>query len=579
MVDSNTAAAESGASGDQRPQAQSVAARLTAGIAKVTNVKPSAIPSIGKAISALVAAAKTAEAGPQAIIPGPGLPAEAGDAEQADPVSAQPTAQVNSAVSKTANAAGPQIILDAIATLTGQPAPAKKATVKPDKSPEDNPGLKKDAAEPDSGNDGPSVAAADPSTAPNTSAVAAAIDVAATPATDNGAVGAPNTGRSPVSIDAGTATGPSPVAIGLDGPNAEPATVVPPAAVDVSAQASDPAAPDVKSAASATGDAPSNADSDAKANSVGRPKRQATVNTQALAAAPAKAERAGALNLQAIKAGTLAAQADVSGDIDVAMAKSASDKPIADTLTVGASKPAVSPEADSAQPKSAAADRTTPDEAATKVDLSRPDQQPQADAAVRDAPVTAAKTEIVRHDQQPQPDALAASKPASDALPPLTIAQTNNPATPAALDKASMAAPAAAVPVSGLAVEITSKARDGKNSFDIRLDPPELGRIHVRLDVSRDGEITSHVIADRSDTLDLLRRDSGALERALQDAGLKTANNGLQYSLRDHGFGRNDQPSQPATTSHLVVSDEPTETMLPVYRVLAGARAGVDIRV
>ena len=44
---------------------------------------------------------------------------------------------------------------------------------------------------------------------------------------------------------------------------------------------------------------------------------------------------------------------------------------------------------------------------------------------------------------------------------------------------------------------------------------------------------TSRLTVDRADTYDLLRRDAAGLERALQDAGLKTADNGLQFSLRD----------------------------------------------
>ena len=74
---------------------------------------------------------------------------------------------------------------------------------------------------------------------------------------------------------------------------------------------------------------------------------------------------------------------------------------------------------------------------------------------------------------------------------------------------------AAAIPLAGVAIEIASKALAGKNHFEIRLDPPELGRIEVRLDVDRDGNVTSRLIADRSDTLDLLRRDAAGLERAL----------------------------------------------------------------
>lgn len=85
------------------------------------------------------------------------------------------------------------------------------------------------------------------------------------------------------------------------------------------------------------------------------------------------------------------------------------------------------------------------------------------------------------------------------------------------------------VPLSGVAIEIAGKAVAGKNRFEIRLDPPKLGRIEVRLDVDRDGNVTSRMTVDRPDTFNLLRRDAAGLERALQDAGLKTANNGPNF--------------------------------------------------
>ena len=58
----------------------------------------------------------------------------------------------------------------------------------------------------------------------------------------------------------------------------------------------------------------------------------------------------------------------------------------------------------------------------------------------------------------------------------------------------------------------------GKNRFEIRLDPPELGRIEIRIDVDHDGNVTSRLTVDRADTYDPLRRDAAGLERALQDA-------------------------------------------------------------
>jgi flagellar hook-length control protein FliK len=139
----------------------------------------------------------------------------------------------------------------------------------------------------------------------------------------------------------------------------------------------------------------------------------------------------------------------------------------------------------------------------------------------------------------------------------------------------------AAIPLSGVAVAIAAKAADGNNHFDIRLDPPELGRVEVRLNVDKDGNVTTHMIADRSDTLDLLRRDSSGLERALQDAGLKTADNGLQFSLRDHST-QQQQDNSGARTTQVIAEDN----TLPVisaaqrgYNRLAGQGSGIDIHV
>ena len=99
--------------------------------------------------------------------------------------------------------------------------------------------------------------------------------------------------------------------------------------------------------------------------------------------------------------------------------------------------------------------------------------------------------------------------------------------------------PTSAVPIAGLALEIAARVQSGRSRFEIRLDPPELGRIDVRLDVDRSGQVTSRLVVDKAETLDLLRRDAPELERALQQAGLKTGDNGLQFALRDQTGGQN----------------------------------------
>ena len=148
--------------------------------------------------------------------------------------------------------------------------------------------------------------------------------------------------------------------------------------------------------------------------------------------------------------------------------------------------------------------------------------------------------------------------------------------------------PATAIPIAGLAVEIASHATAGKNRFEIRLDPPELGRIDVRLDVDREGKVTSRLVVDRPETLDILRRDAPALERSLQLAGLKTADDALQFSLRDQsqgGFGSQNPYSNngsPASAARIIIPDRelpPVDTHAVAYNRVRPTSTGVDIRV
>jgi flagellar hook-length control protein FliK len=141
-----------------------------------------------------------------------------------------------------------------------------------------------------------------------------------------------------------------------------------------------------------------------------------------------------------------------------------------------------------------------------------------------------------------------------------------------------------AVPISGLAVAIAARAQDGSNQFDIRLDPPELGRIDVQLSVDGSGQVTSHVTVDRPDTLTLLQNQQPQLERALEQAGLKTADNGLSFTLRDQSFaGQNNNGGGAQTQSNQAQLVIPDADLPPVSAAQAYSRlglgGGVDITV
>jgi len=137
--------------------------------------------------------------------------------------------------------------------------------------------------------------------------------------------------------------------------------------------------------------------------------------------------------------------------------------------------------------------------------------------------------------------------------------------------------------VSGLAMEIAASARSGKTRFEIRLDPAELGRIDVRIDIDRHGQMTSHLTVERPETLSMLRQDANQLQRALDNAGLSTGNAGLQFSLRDQSSqGQNDGNQSNPNAHRLVVSEEDSAPAIVAgrnYGRMLGSSSGVDIRI
>lgn len=137
-----------------------------------------------------------------------------------------------------------------------------------------------------------------------------------------------------------------------------------------------------------------------------------------------------------------------------------------------------------------------------------------------------------------------------------------------------------AVPLDGVAMEITSRILSGKSRFEIRLDPADLGRIDVQMDVDQSGNLTTRLFVEKSETLDLLKRDAPNLERALQDAGLKTSDQSLQFSLRDQSSNNRDDTPNGRSLRGIVSEDDaaPAPVALNYGRGLMGT-SGLDIRV
>lgn len=153
------------------------------------------------------------------------------------------------------------------------------------------------------------------------------------------------------------------------------------------------------------------------------------------------------------------------------------------------------------------------------------------------------------------------------------------PGRPAPAGAPSTLAPTA----TALAVEIVRRFEAGLTRFQIRLDPPELGRIDVRLDIDGD-RFAARLSVDRPETLDVLQRDARALERALNQAGLNGDRPSLEFTLRHNPFAGRDgtgetEPTVPVNTPPPGVPGPVTAIVGdPVHRGLVRP-GGVDLYV
>ena len=83
-----------------------------------------------------------------------------------------------------------------------------------------------------------------------------------------------------------------------------------------------------------------------------------------------------------------------------------------------------------------------------------------------------------------------------------------------------------------MGVHIARRVVDGGNELTVRLNPAEMGRVEVRIAFDDTGTLRATVAAERPAALDLLRRDSADLGRALNDAGVRADGQSFRFDTR-----------------------------------------------
>jgi flagellar hook-length control protein FliK len=147
------------------------------------------------------------------------------------------------------------------------------------------------------------------------------------------------------------------------------------------------------------------------------------------------------------------------------------------------------------------------------------------------------------------------------------------------------AAQTPAVPVQAVPIEIGMRVLEGAQQFTVRLHPEDLGRVDVRIGVDDDGKVTAQLVVDKVETLAMLQRDSRTLERAFDQAGLKTSEGSLQFTLNNGAgqqqawSGGEERRQQQTNVPNAATKIEPPEDLMAAIRRVQAGPGGLDIRI
>lgn len=261
----------------------------------------------------------------------------------------------------------------------------------------------------------------------------------------------------------------------------------------------------------------------------------------------------------------------------LAAKQNASGADVQDTLDATLAVPAPAKDVSTALPKSALpAVPVLTDQAAPTINLTpvtNTQQSALAAAIVHGAAAQNAASDSggSQNGGQSLPQALAIARDAGQQL---------SSQAAGAPDFAKLIAQAKTPVMEQVMLHIKTGMADGSSKIHITLEPAELGKLEIKLNVDANGKTGVTVTADNKQTLDLLQRDARGLERALADAGLKADSGSLNFNLRGDGQEHGQNPSHAAQTYLKIMPEEAEDAHAAAARSYTlNVAEGLDIRI
>jgi len=177
----------------------------------------------------------------------------------------------------------------------------------------------------------------------------------------------------------------------------------------------------------------------------------------------------------------------------------------------------------------------------------------------------------------------------------LKAADTQAPLAPAALASASAetmeapVSPGRATPetIAALSAQMARRLDDGTTRFNLELNPDDLGRVDVRLEIDASGGIRAAFTFERPQSAVELGRRADELQKSLESAGFNLTG-GLSFDVagdRSHGRNpswadaRDDRAHSPVTPEPDLAREGATQIADALSGRRPSSRSGVDIRI
>jgi|GEM_PF-1644791 flagellar hook-length control protein FliK len=93
------------------------------------------------------------------------------------------------------------------------------------------------------------------------------------------------------------------------------------------------------------------------------------------------------------------------------------------------------------------------------------------------------------------------------------------------------AVPQQAQIIKAVTLNMSRGANNAIERMSLQLEPAELGRVKIDLKMGDDGMLKAHIFAEKADTVQILQRDSSALQKAMSEAGLDVGSESFSFDL------------------------------------------------